>query len=484
MKKLIVIAVVLFFSLENELSAQNGIVSGSASGLGLAGSNGASLSGWEATLINPAALTSKSSSFPVDFTIFSGGGLIGNNNFTFDLYNRYFTGDAKGKPYDLEKDPAGKQEILSVFDPELKGFSKVQIIPLAVSYHSTSFGSFSFIIIMSGSGRASMPKDFAQRTFVAATEIGKTTKINGLVSKGMFRNEYIFGYANTIYLFRDLFDEVSVGGAVKFETGLAYGNLEIEKDEISTSSEGVINHKFKYSGKLAGNDYFRAKMDSEFSVEDPGYLFSPAGYGLGLDFGISARTNSGYKFFFSVTDLGWITWNKNTVSLQDENEITFTQYDPDRVGVTKRDYADSLKNHYNPKRDEDGFATVLPTTINAGLSFPIDKLPIIRNLYYPGKLTGHFSIHEGLNDEVGNTFIPRVAAGVDWMLFDKLDLRTGISFGGVETFNWGFGVGYRIMDFVQVDAGTANFHHLFLGDSKTKFSASFNLRWFVPEPRF
>jgi len=483
MKKLIIFTV-LFFSLQNNISAQNGIVSGSASGLGIAGSNGASLSGWEATLINPAALTSKSTSFPIDFTVFSGGGLIGNNNFTFDLYNSYFTGDANGNPYDLEKNPAAKQEILSAFDPELKGFSKAQIIPLAVSYHTPSLGSFSFIIMTSGSGRLSLPKDFAQRTFVAATEIGKTTKINDLVSKGMFRNEYILGYAHPVYLFRDLFDEVSFGGALKFETGLAYGNLEIEKDEISTSSDGVITHKFKYSGKLAGNDYFRAKVDKNALIEDPGYFFFPAGYGLGLDFGVSARTNSGYKFFFSVTDLGWITWNKNTVSLKDENEVIISHYNPDREGVTGSDYADSLFAHYNPKRDESGFSTVLPTTINVGISFPIDKLPIIKNLYYPGKLTGHFSVHEGLNEEAGNTFIPRVAAGVDWMLFEKLDLRTGLSFGGVETFNWGFGVGYRIMDFVQVDAGTANFHQLFLGDSKTKFSASFNLRWFVSAPAF
>lgn len=472
----------LFFSafllcLTFSVHAQIGIASGSATSIGLAGSNGASLYGWEAILMNPAGLASQTSN-KIDFTVFSIGGLVGNDHFSRNFYDTYFTGNLKGEPYDLEKDPEGKQEVISAFEPQLNGYGKSQFIPFSISIQTKSFGNFGFMILTNGSGRFSFPNDFSKRIFSEVTSPGTTTKLDGLIINAMFRNEYIFSYANTLPVFRNYLNDFQIGGSLKLESGLSYARFEIAKDVVSTSEDGVINHELDYEAKVAGNDYFRTRVDSKSGIENPGFFMSPAGFGLGFDVGISGTTKAGMKFYFSVMDLGWINWTENAVSISVKDNVILRHYQSGSDSESDSEYIDSLKQHYQPKREENSFSTPLPATVNAGISFPFEKLPFFEHFHYPGKLTGYLAIHQGLNNESGNTFIPRAATGIDWMFFNSLSVRSGISFGGIETFNWAAGLGFKTSIF-QIDLATANLYQILLGYSATKYSFSVNARWYL-----
>jgi len=48
--------------------------------------------------------------------------------------------------------------------------------------------------------------------------------------------------------------------------------------------------------------------------------------------------------------------------------------------------------------------------------------------------------NQGFNDQPGNTTKPRTSIGADWVL-GTIAVRSGFSFGGIDNFNWGFGLG-------------------------------------------
>lgn len=478
MKKLILLLFTVLFVLN--VSAQTTVAVYSASQIGLSGSNGAYLTGWEAALINPGALENKQW-YSTDVTFSSGGGLVSNTGMSFEFYNQYFTGTGKfrkdGTPEPSFLKETDKTDIIKSFDPKLEGIAKAQIVPFAFSYSHVSYGTVGFMVVSGGIGYFSVPKPFAEMALSKLNEPGLSYDLSGLTINGLSRTQLVFSYANSADFsgYVPFLHFLSAGLNVKVQQGLAYTELYNRSDIISTDSEGVISRSFRYDGRMAGNDFFASKIQKGIDVPD--YFFVPAGSGVGYDFSLSATWTGQIKTYAGFTDLGSITWTKNAFTLADEGSITIEPYDVNDDDRNQTTYVDSLKTLIKPNKIYQSFTTDLPTAFNAGISLPLSALPIPH--VYPGEILFHSSVHKALNNAVGNQNDLRAAFGAEWILFDSWILRSGFSYGSIDGINWGVGTGWKT-NFMQIDIGTSHLGELFKGNKAQSFSLSGNLKWFIP----
>lgn len=479
MKKLILS--IFLFSVSFTAFSQTTVAVYSASQIGLSGSNGANLTGWESILINPAGLENRQW-YSTDLTLFSsGGGLISNTGMSFEFYNTYFTGTGKnrkdGTPEPTFLNESDKKDLINTFDPELKGISKGQIIPFAFSYSHSRYGTIGFMIVSGGIGYFSFPKSFAEIAFSKLNAPGLTYDLSDLTINGLARNQIILSYAYSSSFggFIPLLDNLAFGISAKIQQGLAYTEIYNRSDIISTDSEGVITRRFKYDGKVAGNNFFTSKIQK--GIDIPGYFFDPAGSGMGYDFSISGTWGGQIKTYVGVTDFGSIDWSRNAFTLDDEGTITLEPYDVNDKSKSQSSYLDSLKNLVEPNKTYQSFTTDLPTALNAGISLPLSALPIPK--YYPGDIFLYSSFHLALNEAVGNQNKFRSAFGAEWIAADMWIFRSGFSYAELDGFNWGIGAGFKTTVF-QADIGTSHLGELFKGESAQSFSISGNLRWFIP----
>jgi hypothetical protein len=121
---------------------------------------------------------------------------------------------------------------------------------------------------------------------------------------------------------------------------------------------------------------------------------------------------------------------------------------------TASDQADSLKNSFKGNDTVAGaFSTALPTCLRIGAAVQVDDLPFIS--WFPGSMLLSFEYQQGFNTSPGNSTRPRFALGAEYRLLPFLPLRTGLSFGGIDRFNWAGGFGLDFGAFA-LNAGSEN----------------------------
>lgn len=127
--------------------------------------------------------------------------------------------------------------------------------------------------------------------------------------------EVSFGYSHNIN------EQISVGGAFKFLYGSAYMgmtnselNLNTSIDEWSLKGAG----QFMFAAPFAGPANFSVDGFTEWG-SNLGNVFSdwkklllPSGLGAGIDLGATYKPITNLSISASVTDLGFIRWNKGT----------------------------------------------------------------------------------------------------------------------------------------------------------------------------
>ena len=174
----------------------------------------------------------------------------------------------------------------------------------------------------------------------------------------------------------------------------------------------------------------RALVFPQSRAIEPTYSFSlfptPAGTGTGLDFGINAKLSDLFSIGFALTDIGSINWNNNAAEYTSDKALYIDD-------ITNKDQLDTLKDHLigkNSGKYINSFSTKLATAVHLGISLQLTNLLLA------------FDFNQGLNDQPGNSTLPRFSIGTEWI--PKLwvfNFRTGISVGGYEKFNWGAGFG-------------------------------------------
>lgn len=389
----------------------------------------------------------------------------GTNFITINDINYYFD----GKTYS-DND---KRNLNSLFNNGglINGDCSFTLLSFAIRL-KPSIGAFAFSINDVVDGNFTVPRAVSSVLLNGNPE-NSSYSFDDTKLRGWWIRNYSLSYAKKIDEVKtSVFDKLSAGISIKYYQGFAYAKSEnLNGNSIRTGTDNVISLNTNYSVKTAFSDNFHvkyafdttAKKDAEVSP-----FSSPAGTGFGIDLGFNVTVCKEYDVALAITDIGGITWNKNTA-------LTYSDMQYSLNDIFNKDQRDSLKNKFKSvSKPVESFSTGLPTTLRFGIARTFD---FNDGGSFPGKLLVALDINQGFNDEPGNSTKTRVSFGGEWITARGVPiLRTGFSFGGLYGFHWGLGLG--------IDTGPLEFNFAtfdlqsFLKPNSAKYiSVALDSRW-------
>ncbi|MCU7491608.1 MAG: hypothetical protein HF300_15155 [Ignavibacteria bacterium] len=245
---------------------------------------------------------------------------------------------------------------------------------------------------------------------------------------------------NVFKLPGNMFEQVTFGVTIKYIQGYAYAGTDQFNASIETNDNGIIADA-QARGLIATSpnlgitysfDSLSTKREGKFSA-----FPTPAGSGVGLDFGLTAKVNDILTLGLALTDAGSVKWKTNAAEYSYTNHIDLT----DPTNKDKMDEIGDSSDNYEG-RYLSSFSTSLPLALSLGATYQLDKAPFISD--FPGSMLLVLEYHQGFNDLPGNSTTPRFGLGFEWKIANGVPfIRSGISAGGRENFNWTFGLGFN-----------------------------------------
>lgn len=465
------------------LSMTNGFGGGERSnirGVSMGRTFVASARGLEAIGTNPANLALGDDDRNVTFTLVPPFGLsIGSDFLDYEIYNDFFTGEdsaGTGKRISKILQPADKERILSLFPSGLaETHFDLDLRVFGLTIHNNFLGNIGLAVSERVSINFDMPRDYARFALNGLDSAGSSYDFGGTDARAWWLREYSLSYAHTL---PDLVivKNVAAGFTVKLIHGLGYVGTDHYNATFSNSQVRDVNGNF-IGYRLDGSFDFRLLRSGINEVvnviegRDTSIQFtpfpSPAGSGIGVDLGVTGEVLPGIRAAVSVTDIGSITWNLNTKERVGNAKITITN-------PTSKAQQDSLEQAFKGEERETGeFSTSLATALHVGGSVQLDETGWAP--WVPGRLLVAIEYQQGFNKSPGNTTRPRIGVGVEYRPIGFLPLRTGVSIGGQDRFNWAMGFGFDLTYFT-FDLGTENIGALFT-NSFNLFSIGVGMRF-------
>lgn len=456
MKSKLIIAV-LFLSVCQSANAGGDLTN--LQGIGMARTYTAIARGINSVGINPANL-----GYPdkgtVTFNLINFGTNVGSDLIDLDLYEKYFTGDKNGDPVFLND--ADKRKILEVFPSGLAqtGFN-FEIRLLSLSYQHSKVGGFVVSVIERTGVNFLMPKDYLQ-FLLYGNPLGSRYDFSKTYFNSMWYREYSLSYGRRIPRFVFM-KSMTAGIAIKMIHGYGFAELSRNNTHFTTDANAKISGRVDYQTKFAGVDILKEESGAMYSP-----FPKPAGSGYGIDVGVSGFVNNELSIGIALTDVGAISWKQNTYENSGSASLDF---DDPRTAQEQFDDLDTLMNGTN--KPIKNFSSGLPTVMRIGAAYQFDKAPFISS--FPGELLLGFDYNQGFNNLAGNTTKPRLSFGVEYKPWKWLPLRTGISLGGVDGFNMGFGFGI-LFSFMDIEFASENFDAAISPRSINRVSFAFGMK--------
>lgn len=312
------------------------------------------------------------------------------------------------------------------------------------------------------------------RGLFSGTPVARNDK---LILDRSFRHQYqslhevSFGYAESFDFLNGLsprLTEFIVGIAPKIVWSGSYLNSEYDNTYQYQDGDRSWSRKAQYSqnssGSFAGNrDMFNQRGDLAFVDSSFPKVMTPSGIGFGFDVGVTYLITFGSDFSLlqreeiptekslrlsvSITDLGALHQYKNTEEITTE-EITEEAFQLPTVSDYRftgapnehlffLDRMEDSPYSMNPDITGDSFLTMLPTSIQAGVLFQINR----------AKLMGDVSL-----PVVGNKFAskaPIVYLGAELKPLPFLPVRAGTRIAPhlPGYYSIGFGIESRYFEF-------------------------------------
>ncbi len=394
----------------------------------------------------------------------------GTDFLSLDLYNTYFTGtgqfDNSGNAIGTTLTQTDKQAILNAFPGGVgQVFTDVNLRGLGLSIRTLDF-ALGFSVDDRIGVRADIPNSFVG--FVLdGNPPGSTFSWNNISSESWWYRTYNADFAmrlpDLVFIPKDIAKDIEVGVGLKYATGLGYATMHTVNSSLQTDSTNyTFNVNMGFDGTRAGLMSNAISKAMKSNVGDTSVNFnplSPAGSGLGIDLGISARLVDFVKVGVSLTDVGSISWSKNVITTAGDTSFAFAGFSPKQSGVPNaKSNVDSLNDAFKnffKNRDSlaSNFSTPLPTRFNIGAAVNVDEIvPEI-----PGRLLIAVDYHQGLNNSLGNSTKPEFVVGTEWKPIDLFPIRTGFAFGGAYGYRWSLGIGIDTPVW-DIDLGVGTFN--------------------------
>ena len=409
---------------------------------------------------------------PLPFPKISGS--AGTNFITLDEYNYFFgykTKDSNGNDVGRYLNGADKERLKNLFADGGSVTMNAQMQLFAVSIKpGNDFGVVAFSISDVISSNAAFPKGIIDLG-MDGNLANRVYNFNDTQMKSWWLRKYSLSYARNLN-FLPVFKSVSFGISLNLINGFAYAGLDHINTELQTGTGNVITGKGDFLAHSAFSPDFNVKYNFDSTYQKKDFRFSlfptPAGTGLGIDFGLSAKLNEAWSFGFAITDIGSVAWNKNVAEYSSNKAVYLND-------LSSKSQRDSLENALTGKDSGkyiNEISTQLATAFRFGAALLLDKF-LAGN--FPGRMLVAFDYNQGFNDQPGNSTKPRFSVGADWML-GTIALRTGFSFGGFDKFNWGFGAGLDF-DFLELNFGTADMQSAVAPNSAKRITFAMDSRW-------
>lgn len=258
--------------------------------------------------------------------------------------------------------------------------------------------------------------------------------------------KYSVSYAKNLEINKSLIKNFAFGVSLGLVHG--FGDVTTYKTSLNLNSYGIkningSNHVDSISGKQdfhtlsALTDMFQDYRDGAKSHYE---MFpKPAGKGYSIDLGVNAQLGNKIRIALSVTDIGKITWNYNTILNNDTNSFIYRNFFLNSSDLTYNRFVDDLDG-LDSRITGVTYSTNMPTKYRAGI------------MYQPSdKLLAEFDWIKGDNNSPGNTTKSLFALGGEYYPLNYLPCRVGFSIGGYD--NWAISAGaglrfkYLIIDF-------------------------------------
>lgn len=386
--------------------------------------------------------------------------------------NYYFGGvkDESGATVGRFLDTAEKENFLARLDNDNKIRTSGMINLLAFSFSpSKEIGAFGFSINDIFGQTLGIPKDIIELGLYG-NEVGRNYNFDGFLFSSSYFREYDLSYARDFSkLLRKVFTRFTAGITFKYIQGYAYSEIDRADTRIITNvdhSIQVVNNmkaNFAFSPDLGVNwDFDKTERNSNF-----GAFPSPVGTGWGMSLGLAAQLEETWTFGFSITDIGSVRWNRETVSYTANGDVVITD-------VTDSDLLDSLTSAVEPTGAySNGFTSNLPTALRMGATVRLDK--IIKG-NFPGEMILAFGYNQGFTNGVNNTTFPLFSMGFEWKPTEIIPIRSGITLGGIDGIAWSFGFGIDAR-FVEFNIATSNITTAFTGNDSKVVHVVFGSKW-------
>ena len=239
---------------------------------------------------------------------------------------------------------------------------------------------FTFDISNKTKARISYPGDLVKLIDGNANYIGadNALEIKDVGPDAMSYNEFAFGFSKRIT------HRLTVGSKFKLLGGIA--NIESKSSDLTLTTEDVtygmnmetdieINASFplKYTQDEEGNISGFEDYDASNIVGD---VLSFKNFGVAFDFGAEYQFNDKIRFFASITDLGFISWKRNTINIIQKGSFAYTGMSLDSM-FSDSDYSemeeigDSITNFFKFKETGLNYTTFLPTSIYLGGTYDL-----------------------------------------------------------------------------------------------------------------
>ncbi len=456
--------------------------------ISLGGGGAAYVTGYDANFINPANLMIRERT--TEFTL--GIGQIGahfipvmaaDNIYTqLNRYGDFFNAYQSGS-FNLTS--GQRQTILDQNYPNGRILSEHQHrldMVLGGVHWQRANQSFSFIARVRNSTRVEVGRGWYDTNFIERGGSSEFIRDMSLVQQSQYLYEFSFGFAQTFDFVSGLIPRVGklyIGIAPKFIVGGSYMNLnydarywfteETDQPQLIRSLNYQSTGNFSRATTLYNNTGDASNAISRgfpsSLTESYTEYFKPDGYGGGFDFGLlyvlsfgddlslvqqseDQVLNKSLRLGFSVTDLGFVAYNKNPLSLIQKKDSAQTQLEGasesrfEGVPGQYIPFLDKANPSLNPLRynqlnfevneKESGFTAILPTSFNAGMLLQLNRL----------KLAADLSL--GLNDSAFNNTKLIGHFGIEFAPIKPVPIRLGTRIASGQPLLWGAGTGIEM----------------------------------------
>ena len=471
MKKLSMIFAFVSFAVFSTYAQYGSVGTTDARSMGMGNTYTAVSQGVYAIGINPANLLNDNNfiNFSTVLPLPSISLKSGTNFISINDIN-YFFGGVNGQSRELTA--ADKQRLNSLFANGglILGNASVNIFSFELNL-GEYLGAFAFSVNDAIGGNITIPHALSELV-LSGNPLGSSYNFDDTRASSWWIRDYSLSYARVIPNFlKNTFDKITAGISVKYVQGFEFIQSEKTSNNfIQTDNNGDITLSTNYRIQSAFSDNFGVQYSFDSTVNNDSH-FSPfpstAGSGFGIDLGFRASMGKQLNLALAITDIGSITWDKNTALTYSTGSYTITDF-------TNKATQDSINNLFNGEsKSISGFTTGLPTALRLGATYRFN----FAESQFPGTLLLAMDINKGFNDLPGNSQKTRVSIGSEWKPMDWMPyIRSGFSFGGLFGFHWALGLGIDA-GLLEFNFSTQDFQSIAAPNSAKYISFAFDSRW-------